>query len=921
LSFAIVRFLHKKGPLYLVYRDESINLLFQETTMDVIISLLEPEIYFLAAGVMVNKKLSSNDIRQRFFDFFIEQGHEQVPGSSLIPSNDPTLLFTNAGMVQFKDLFLGRERRQYTRAVSSQPCVRAGGKHNDLENVGFTARHHTFFEMLGNFSFGDYSKRQAIQYAWTFLTTVLGVSAEKLWITVYKDDQEAADIWLKEMGVSAERFSYCGDKDNFWAMGDTGPCGPCSEIFYDHGPAVAGGPPGSPDEEGDRYVEIWNLVFMQYNRDSAGKLTPLPKPSVDTGMGLERIAAVLQGVHSNYDIDLFQKIIHTCASIMGVKDKQHQSLKVIADHIRSCAFLIINGVRPSNEGRGYVLRRIIRRALRHGHKLGRTQPFFHLLLPALVQEMGDAYPELAAQQATIADVLLKEDAQFAQTLEKGMKHLEDDLASLNGTMISGATVFKLYDTYGFPLDLTADIARERGLKIDEAGFHRCMKAQQKRSQGASRFKAAEDLSLDGETHFTGYTATQAAACVVALFKAGQSVEVISKDDEAIVVLDETPFYAQSGGQVGDQGQLVAKMGVFQVQDTQKQGKGILQVGQMSRGTLTVGDQLDAVVDASRRKMIAANHSATHLLHAALRVVLGDHLVQKGSDVSARRLRFDFSHPEPVTPAALLAVERLTNQLIRNNDPVDVVLSTQAAAKKRGAMALFGEKYAAKVRVVQMGDASLELCGGTHVARTGDIGVLKITSETGIAAGVRRIEALCGEQAMTFIEQAEARLSQAAAQLKTRPAKLNEKLVLLQEQCRQQEKAIQALQQKMAGGLMDELIDRAQHLGDIELIVGELPGVDSKTLRETVDSIKNKRPNAVVLLASVNDGKVALVAGVAKNRLSQIHAGKLINSVAQQLGGRGGGRPDMAQAGATDVAALPNALASVASWVEKSVSGE
>ncbi len=872
---------------------------------------------------------TSAEIRQAFLDYFADHGHTIVESSSLVPANDPTLLFTNAGMVQFKDLFLGKEKRAYTRAASSQRCVRAGGKHNDLENVGYTARHHTFFEMLGNFSFGDYFKREAIEFAWEFLTNTMGLPPEKLWITVYDQDEEAAAIWLQEIGADASRFSRIGDKpggkpyesDNFWSMGDTGPCGPCTEIFYDHGEDVAGGPPGTPEEDGDRYIEIWNLVFMQYNRDAEGNMTPLPKPSVDTGMGLERLAAVMQGVHSNYEIDLFQALIRAAAQVTGASDLESKSLRVIADHIRSCAFLIVDGVTPSNEGRGYVLRRIIRRAVRYGYQLGQKQPFFHLLMDALIEQMGAAYPELAKARDTVMRVLKLEEERFAETIEQGMKILEEAIAGMSDGVISGELVFKLYDTYGFPADLTADIARERNLQIDEAGFDREMEAQRARARAASQFGVEQQaqVALDGATNFTGYERLREEATVIGLFRDGESVDVLSQDEEGMVVLDKTPFYAESGGQVGDRGQL-SVMGEdtsFEVQDTRKQGGSVFgHIGKVTRGELHVGDTVLAEVDEENRSNIALNHSATHLLHAALRQVLGEHVQQKGSLVDAHRLRFDFAHFEPLTREQLAAIERLVNEQIRNNYVVETRIMALEDAKQAGAVALFGEKYDDQVRVLRMGDFSTELCGGTHVKAVGDIGLVKIVSEGGIASGVRRIEAVTGEQALQWVEQAEERLQQIASLVKSGQDDMEEKVHSLVDKSRQQEKEIARLKAKLAAAAGSGLAGRALEIGDTKVLAANLDGADAKTLRETLDQLKNKLGSAVIVLSAVQDGKVSLVAGVTKDRTDRINAGDLVKMVAQQVGGKGGGRPDMAQAGGSEPEALPVALASVESWAKE-----
>ncbi len=861
--------------------------------------------------------MKSTEIRDRFLKYFERNGHAIVASSSLVPGNDATLLFTNAGMVQFKETFLGQEKRPYLRAVSSQRCVRAGGKHNDLENVGYTARHHTFFEMLGNFSFGDYFKRDAIRYAWEFLTVEMKLPAEKLWVTIYRDDDEAADIWLKEMKVDPQRFTRLGDSSNFWQMGDTGPCGPCSEIFYDHGPEVAGGPPGSPDEDGDRYIEIWNLVFMQYNRDAEGKLHPLPKPSVDTGMGLERVAAVMQQVHSNYEIDLFRALIDAAATVLGVNDKKNKSLNVIADHIRSCAFLIVDGVLPSNEGRGYVLRRIIRRAARHGHMLGATQPFFFKLVAPLVKEMGAAYPELAKAKTDVERALRQEEERFAETLTTGLRILEDDIARLGGRKtIPGETVFRLYDTYGFPADLTNDIARERGLSLDMDGFEREMDKQRERAREASSFKTATIVSLDElgikPAAFTGYETVQDEARVTALRANDQDVKEIKAGQEAIVYLDRTPFYAESGGQVGDQGRLMADSASFEVRDTQK---GHAHVGRMTAGTLKVGDKLRCEVNNEKRRATANNHSATHLLHAALRQVLGKHVTQKGSLVDPERLRFDFTHTEPVTHAQIEEIERLVNAEIRANDGVETRLMPIKEAMAAGAMALFGEKYGEEVRVVGMGGFSTELCGGTHVKRTGDIGLFKIVSEGGVAAGVRRIEGVTGEGALLQVRQIEQRLQAVAELVRGNHEEAPRKVEQLLARTKGLEKEIESLRQKLASGQGGDLSTQAKDVKGAKVLAARVEGADAKTLRDTLDKLKDKLQSGAIVLAAVQDGKVSLIAGVTKDLVGKLHAGELVNQVATQVGGKGGGRPDMAQAGGTDPAGLDTALASVSGWVD------
>jgi alanyl-tRNA synthetase len=861
--------------------------------------------------------MKSSELRDRFLKFFERQGHTSVPSSPLVPGNDATLLFTNAGMVQFKDVFLGVEKRPYVRAASSQRCVRAGGKHNDLENVGYTARHHTFFEMLGNFSFGDYFKREAIRFAWDFLTKDLGLPAERLWITIYKDDEDAAHIWLKELKVDPARFTRLGDDSNFWAMGDVGPCGPCSEIFYDHGPGIKGGPPGSPDEDGDRYVEIWNLVFMQFNRDAAGKLHPLPKPSVDTGMGLERISAVMQGVHSNYDIDLFQGLIKAAAEILGVKNRQEKSLNVIADHIRSCAFLIVDGVLPSNEGRGYVLRRIVRRAVRHGNRLGATQPFFHKLVAALVREMGVAYPELAKAQAQVERVLLQEEERFAETLHQGLRILEEDMARLTGKVIPGATIFRLYDTYGFPDDLTGDIARERGFTLDMEGFEREMQAQRTRAREASTFKSAAVVSLDElgirPAAFTGYESIKDHARISALLREGVAVKELKAGESGVVYLDTTPFYAESGGQVGDQGLLIAGDARFQVQDTQK---GHAHVGQMQQGRLKVGDRVACEVDQDKRQATAYNHSATHLLHAALKKVLGPHVSQKGSLVDAERLRFDFTQPEPVTRAQLDEIERLVNDEIRANDPVETRVMAIKDAMASGAMALFGEKYGDEVRVVGMGGFSTELCGGTHVRRTGDIGLLKIVTEGGVAAGVRRIEAVTAAAALAYLRDSEQRLARIADLVRGSRDDVERKVEQLGLRLKSLEKELDQFRGKLAASKGDALLDAVREVNGVKVLATRLDGADSKGLRETMDRLKDKLGSAAIVLASVQDNKVSLIAGVTKDLVGRIHAGQMVNQVAMRVGGKGGGRPDMAQAGGTDPSQLDAALADIPAWVEK-----
>ena len=867
--------------------------------------------------------MKSAEIRQAFLEFFREQEHEIVSSSSLVPGNDPTLLFTNAGMVQFKDVFLGQEKRGYHRATTSQRCVRAGGKHNDLENVGYTARHHTFFEMLGNFSFGDYFKREAIRFAWDFLTNRLGLPEEKLWVTVFEDDDEAADIWLKEMGVSAERFSRLGEKDNFWAMGDTGPCGPCTEIFYDHGDEVPGGPPGSPDEDGDRYIEIWNLVFMQFNRSADGTMSPLPKPSVDTGMGLERIAAVMQGVHSNYEIDLFQHIIQETARITGAEDMGSKSLNVIADHIRSCAFLVLDGVIPSNEGRGYVLRRIIRRAIRHGHKLGMNEPFFHKLVAPLADVMGEAYPELVNEKGRVEQALLAEEKQFSRTLDNGMTILEKAITELTGETIPGDTVFRLYDTYGFPVDLTADIARERGLSLDMDGFDSEMARQKAQARSASHFESAEalDIELDHDTGFVGYDNDESAATILGLFKDSKPVDLLLEGETGIVLLDSTPFYGESGGQAGDTGSLQAENSLFVVRDTRKQGGQFLHIGSVEQGKLTKGLTVNGKINSGQRRATMLNHSATHLMHAALRKVLGDHVQQKGSLVNAKYLRFDFSHNQPLTDKELRQVENLVNRQVLENAEVTKELMSMDAAKERGAMALFGEKYGDEVRVVSMGaltesgsEFSIELCGGTHVNRTGDIGLFKILQESGIAAGVRRIEAVTGNTALAQMQQNEDRLKEIANQVKTSPELVVDRVGQLSAANKQLEKELAQLKARLASSAGTDLASQAEEIKGVKILAAVVEGVDAKALRDTTDQLKNKLGSAVVVLGTVNDEKVSLVAGVTKDLTDRIKAGDVVNEVARKVGGKGGGRPDMAMAGGNSPGALPDAISSIKQYV-------
>lgn len=880
------------------------------------------------AAVSVEEPMKSAEIREAFLRFFEEQGHTRVASSSLIPGNDPTLLFTNAGMNQFKDCFLGQEKRAYTRAVSSQKCVRAGGKHNDLENVGYTARHHTFFEMLGNFSFGDYFKRDAITFAWTFLTSEkwLNLPKEKLWVTVYASDDEAYDIWTKEIGVPAERMVRIGDNkgapyasDNFWTMGDTGPCGPCTEIFYDHGADIWGGPPGSPEEDGDRYIEIWNNVFMQFNRTADGVLHPLPAPSVDTGMGLERISAVMQHVHSNYEIDLFRNLLSAAAKAIGCSNDDQPSLKVVADHIRSCGFLIADGVLPSNEGRGYVLRRIIRRACRHGNKLGAKGSFFYQIVAALVAEMGEAFPELKAQQAHIERVLKTEEEQFAKTLEQGLRILEQDLAQLKGDVVPGDVVFKLYDTYGFPMDLTADIARERELTIDEAGFEREMEAQRERARSASAFGMDYNslVKVDVATEFLGYDATEGQGKIVALYKDGQAVDQLGEGEQGVVVLDRTPFYAESGGQVGDTGYLQAGAARFDVRDTTKTGGAFLHHGVVASGALVIGSPVEAKVDAEVQHATSLNHSATHLLHEALRQVLGEHVQQKGSLVDSQRLRFDFSHFEAVKPEQIKALEDIVNREVRKNTAVETELTDIETAKAKGAMALFGEKYGDTVRVLSMGgDFSVELCGGIHAKRTGDISVFKIISEGGVASGVRRIEAVTGAAALAYLNAAEEQVKEAAQLVKGNRDNLIDKLSAVLERNRQLEKQLEQLQAKAASAAGDDLSNAAVEVKGAKVLAARLDGQDGKALLALVDQLKNKLGHAVILLGSEHEGKVVLVAGVTKDLSGQLKAGDLMKQAAAAVGGKGGGRPDMAQGGGVDVAALDKALALAVPFAEQ-----
>lgn len=867
--------------------------------------------------------MKTSEIRRRFLDYFIRQGHAEVESSPLVPGNDPTLLFTNAGMVQFKDVFLGKDRRPYTRATTSQRCVRAGGKHNDLENVGYTARHHTFFEMLGNFSFGDYFKREAIRYAWEFLTEELKLPKERLWITVFHDDDEAAAIWIDEIGVPADRLSRLGEKDNFWMMGDTGPCGPCSEIFYDHGPEVAGGPPGSEGEDLDRYIEIWNLVFMQYDQLEDGTRVPLPKPSVDTGMGLERLAAVMQSVHSNYEIDLFQNLIRATMSVTGCDDIENRSLRVIADHIRSCAFLVLDGVLPSNEGRGYVLRRIMRRAIRHGYKLGRNEPFFHRLVAALVREMGGAYPELKDKQAHVEKVILLEEEQFARTLENGMQVLEEGIARLTGNTLSGELIFRLYDTYGFPADLTADVARERNLDVDLEGFEAHMNAQRERARSASKFRMGKDVDLDiaGQTEFLGYDTLMADGRVVALLQGEQKVQSLNQGEVGTVILDRTPFYAESGGQIGDHGQLANGQTELTVEDcTKVQGHHLHQV-RVNRGQVSVGDTLTGTVARMERENTARHHSATHLLHAALREILGDHVQQRGSLVAYDKLRFDFSHLETVSAQQLRAIENRVNEQILANAPVQTELMSMEEAKAKGAVALFGEKYGSEVRVLSMGTDgfSMELCGGTHVRRTGDIGLIRIQSESGIASGVRRIEAVAGPYALAAIQRRDELLNDIAATLKCAPDQVLDRSVQSQQRIRELERSVEQLKAKLASTTGADLASQAREIDGVRVLAARLEGADAKTLRSTLDQLKDRLKSAVIVLGAVNEGKVQLAAGVTKDQVGRIKAGDVVNHVAGQVGGKGGGKPDMAMAGGTEPDNLPEALSSVYAWVERQLS--
>ncbi|MFT6331534.1 MAG: alanyl-tRNA synthetase [Bermanella sp.] len=857
---------------------------------------------------------STADLRRTFFEYFQQHQHHLVSSSSLVPHDDPTLLFTNAGMNQFKDVFLGAQQRNYTRAVSSQRCVRAGGKHNDLENVGYTARHHTFFEMLGNFSFGDYFKEQAIKFAWQFLTGELGLDKDKLLVTVYHEDDEAFDIWEKTIGIPAERIIRIATADNFWSMGDTGPCGPCSEIFYDHGEEIWGGPPGSPEEDGDRFIEIWNLVFMQFNRQKNGDMLPLPKPSIDTGMGLERISAILQGVHSNYEIDLFQHLISAAAEIVGTQDLENKSLRVIADHIRSCSFLICDGVMPSNEGRGYVLRRIIRRAVRHGYKMGADDIFFYKLVNTLVAEMGDAYPELLQQQAVVEKVLKVEEEQFAKTLERGMAILNDSLSQLEGKQVPGELVFKLYDTYGFPADLTNDVAREQGLTIDEAGFETAMAQQKSQSQSASKFGAdyANVLSIEHKTEFTGYTDVNGASIVMDIIV--NNAAVTEASDQALILLKRTPFYAESGGQVGDTGFMSSSSGKAVVIDTVKLGQAFAHKVKIE-GVIRVGDKVELVIDQARRERIKANHSATHLLHAALRQLLGDHVAQKGSLVDAEKLRFDFSHFDSISAKQRIEIENLVNAEIRLNNALTTQLMELDEAKASGAMALFGEKYDEKVRVVKMGEFSTELCGGTHVARTGDIGLLKITSEGGIASGVRRIEATTGQMALDFANDESNKLHAIASLLKSDKTSVVDKVSTALQQVKLLEKELTQLKQSMAGQKSKDVMSNVIDVQGVKLLVANMQGVEPKALRGMMDDLKNQLRSGVIALGVASDGKVNLIAGVTKDLVGKFKAGELVNHMATQVGGKGGGRPDMAQAGGTEPENLDKALASVKTWLE------
>ena len=865
--------------------------------------------------------MQSAEIRDAFLNYFASKQHKIMPSSSLVPGNDPTLLFTNAGMVQFKDVFLGEDKRDYNRAVSSQRCVRAGGKHNDLENVGYTARHHTFFEMLGNFSFGDYFKRDAIAFAWEFLTQVLELPKERLWVTVHISDDEAADIWVNEIGVDPARLSRL-DEDNFWQMGDTGPCGPCTEIFWDHGEDIPGGPPGSEDDDLDRYIEIWNLVFMQFERDSSGKMTPLPKPSIDTGMGLERIAAVMQGVHNNYDIDLFQHLIKSAAGIIGCTDLKENSLKVVADHIRSCAFLVVDGVQPSNEGRGYVLRRIIRRALRHGHNLGATGSFFYKLVGPLAEVMGEAYPELVSMADQIADVLKKEEEQFARTLDKGMGVLEAGLAELSGKVLPGELIFQLYDTFGFPTDLTNDVAREKGYSLDMDGYEKCMEEQRTRARSASQFGLdySDSIRVDGSTEFCGYDALENKANVVGLYSAGEPVDSAATDDEVVVILNSSVFYAESGGQVGDAGYLQTDSGKVEILDCRKSGEHHLHIGRVLSGEINANQQALAVVNANVRQATALNHSATHLMHAALQLVLGEHVNQKGSLVNSERLRFDFSHNEAVTPVQIRQIEHIVNREILRNSNVDTAVMSMDDAKAKGAMALFGEKYGDEVRVLSMGgDFSVELCGGTHVARTGDIGLLRISGESSVAAGVRRIEAVTGEKAVALCDELQDSIAQVAAVTRASGSNVVDKVQQLVDDNRRLQKEIEGLKSKLANASGSDLMSGLREIAGVNVLSTVVEGADAKSLRDVADQVRSKLDKGVFLLVAVEGDKAALLVGVTNNLTDRIKAGDLLKHVAAQVGGKGGGRPDMAQGAATDIGALPEALESVYSWVEANLS--
>jgi alanyl-tRNA synthetase len=867
------------------------------------------------------RMMTSSEIRASFLEFFRKNGHAIVPSSPLVPGNDPTLLFTNAGMVQFKDVFLGRDSRDYVRAATAQRCVRAGGKHNDLENVGYTARHHTFFEMLGNFSFGDYFKREAIHFAWNFITGALGIPKERLWVTVFTEDDEAERIWTEEIGIDPTRCTRMGEKSNFWSMGETGPCGPCTEIFYDHGAGIPGGPPGSVDEDGDRYVEIWNLVFMQYDRGADGVLVPLPKPSVDTGMGLERVAAVKQGVHSNYDTDLFKSLIRAAAQVTGAQDLNSSSLRVIADHIRACTFLIIDGVVPSNEGRGYVLRRIIRRAIRHGYKLGHTQPFLHKLVPSLVREMGSYYAELVEGEARAVQTLALEESRFAETLATGMALLDAETAKLASSVIPGETVFRLYDTYGFPLDLTADVARERGLTIDQAGFDAAMAAQRGRARAASKFGAElrDSIKLSGKTEFHGYERLTGTGRVTALIFDGEVVDALRQGQEGRVVLDRTPFYAESGGQMGDTGSLVGPTSRFAVRDTQKVGASFAHIGVIEAGEIRVGDEVDAQVDRERRTAIALNHSATHLLHAALREMLGKHVQQKGSLVAPDRLRFDFSHGQALSAEELRRIEELVNSAIRGNARAETRVMALDDAVAAGAMSLFGEKYESDVRVLSIGEFSMELCGGTHVERAGDIGLFKITSESGVAAGIRRIEAVTGQAAYEWVVRTDQVLRDIASMLRGSREDVDEKVRELVDRARRLEKEVQQLKSKLASGQGGDLSVQAKSVGGVKVLAAQIEGADVKALRDAVDQLKHKLGSSVIVLATVQDGKVTLVAGVSADLVARLKAGDIAGAVAAQVGGRGGGRADFAQAGGTQPENLAAALAGVESLVRNRLS--